>query len=194
MATLAGVGTANSAAAAGSQSAGNLVENRIVTSLRGLRGPSGASSGSHLMPPANASTPVNSEEWKAFVKVHASKGLVFDDVMLGNVNWGCGADNQKCSCTYDEAKNTIVIDGTGTSFTPTGLDFNCVFSITNSDGDFTPCSIHVDVPLSGDNSLTLDCPTSKGMPGHYEMVSSFPVEAHAIKGISTISYVMNDKP
>ncbi|WP_126454820.1 hypothetical protein [Sulfuriflexus mobilis] len=75
---------------------------------------------------------------------------------LQQVNSGCGADNQKCSCNYTSGKSGedsyLTMSGTGTSGTSTGLDFTCNWKLVTNKGSCT-VKWRVDIPHSGDNGM-----------------------------------------
>jgi len=64
---------------------------------------------------------------------------------------GCGDPIRKCTCTLSTA-GELIMTGVGTSSTATGLEFSCLFQVSDSS-----CYIHVDIPYSGTNHLTCGC-------------------------------------
>jgi hypothetical protein len=69
----------------------------------------------------------------------------------GSESSGCGANNQKCSCDLNP-QGQLIMDGTGTSGDAKGLDFYCYFNVGGNQ-----CTIHIDIPHSGNNNLQCFC-------------------------------------
>ena len=61
------------------------------------------------------------------------------------------APDNRCHCKLSAA-GELLMKGQGTSFTATGLDFSCSFTVGGS-----TCSVHVDIPYIGTNHLNCDC-------------------------------------
>lgn len=78
-------------------------------------------------------------------------GLTITGAQVNDIKSGCGSDNNECVCTTN-TNGDLVMTGHGTSGTATGLDFKCKFNVNSS-----PCTIHVDIPYVGDNSLSCTC-------------------------------------
>eukprot|EP00122_Pirum_gemmata_P009180 Pgem_evm2s8486 len=93
---------------------------------------------------------------------------------------GCGGSNQKCSCKIDsfnvkEKTVSVLMRGTGTDGTATGLDFQCKFNVEFVDGTKCACNLHIDIPYIGSNSWEHDCPCLSGF-------NWSPSGGHVIKG------------
>ena len=107
------------------------------------------------VPPLNVTS--GNGDFKLKFSVQAFPGVKFGESKFvyngpgGMSGSGCGADNQKCSCT-DFVGGFLMI-GEGTDGTATGLTFACAFSV-----DGNPCTLYIDIPYVEHNTLTWECP------------------------------------
>ena len=91
----------------------------------------------------------------------------FTGANIQSVQSGCGKEIDQhwvvyeyCSCYYQWDDNTTAyMIGHGTPGTMTGLDFTCNFYVQKSESDTSSswCTIHVDIPISGDNNIHCSC-------------------------------------
>lgn len=77
------------------------------------------------------------------------------------VNWGCGHDNQKCTCDasvdHTELEASLNMKGVGTCGTWTGLEFSCSFTVRFFDGQACACQLHVNIPFGSKSNSFAKC-------------------------------------
>mmetsp|Transcript_17261 Transcript_17261/g.50067 ORF Transcript_17261/g.50067 Transcript_17261/m.50067 type:complete len:217 (+) Transcript_17261:218-868(+) len=96
---------------------------------------------------------------------------------------GCGTSNHKCTCKI--VNGEMVMDGTGSSHTGTGLIFSCSFYVGEK-----KCYAKVDMPIAGSNRLVCGCGGSPEEPVDDHTVAwngcYIPPSHHAFNEIITV--------
>ena len=104
----------------------------------------------------NVASTLASGNFKVDYTVKGANGAVISDPRFSYGDGsGCGGSNAKCHCQVPSVGanlGDLLMVGTGTDGTATGLDFSCLFQI----GD-AACYIHVDIPYSRTNHLNCGC-------------------------------------
>ena len=112
----------------------------------------------------NVASTLANGDFEVHYNVRAGNGAVINDPRFSYGDGsGCGGSNHKCYCQVPSVganRGELLMVGAGSDGTATGLDFSCIFYVSQHDsppGNASKCSIHVDIPYIGTNHLTCTC-------------------------------------
>ena len=113
----------------------------------------------------NVASTLANGDFKVDYTVKGANGAVISDPRFSYGDGsGCGGSNAKCHCQVPSVGanlGDLLMVGTGTDGTATGLDFSCYFYVNKVNappGSAVECRIHVDIPYSSSNQLKCECP------------------------------------
>ena len=112
----------------------------------------------------NVASTFAAHAWSARITVEPLVGVISDPRFDYTGGSGCGGNNAKCYCQVPSVGanlGDLLMVGTGTDGTATGLDFSCYFYVNQLNappGSAVECRIHVDIPYSSSNQLKCECP------------------------------------
>ena len=115
----------------------------------------------------NVASTFAAHAWSARITVEPLVGVISDPRFDYTGGSGCGGSNRKCYCQVPSVgPNTgkLLMVGAGSDGTATGLDFSCYFFVQKENsppGSAVECSVNVDIPYVGSNSITCNCPGHK---------------------------------